>query len=259
MQLYPSSIQFTNNVARFPFYFEGKPLPEVFCALTSRSFGNVLELSDGHYPIREKFYRLQGYDAPLCYACTQVHSRKVVLVNKHTANDYPEGDGLLTLDSSIALSVTVADCLPIFLYDTKSGAMGMLHSGWKGTGIVKVALELMRKSFGTEAKNIAAVLGPCIQSCCYQVDEERANQFEAEFSSLKSSYPLGAVTKRITADNQNQYYLNLQAANAALLEEAGVENLAYTEDCTFMDKRFGSFRREGKNYTRMAALVGKIK
>jgi YfiH family protein len=260
IQLYPFSIQFINDVVRFPFYFEGKKLDEVFCALTSRSFGNVLELNGGHYSVREKFYQSQGFEVPLCYACTQVHSRKVFIIDRHTPNNCPEGDGLITLDSSIALSVTVADCLPVFLYDTVSGAMGMLHSGWKGTGIVKAAIDMMHQSFGSEAKNIAAVLGPCIQSCCYQVDEERANQFETEFGSLKSSYPLGPVTKRIKAPDENRdlCYLNLQAANAALLEEAGVEHLAYTKDCTFMDNRFGSFRREGKTYTRMAALVGKV-
>ncbi|MDR2900082.1 MAG: peptidoglycan editing factor PgeF [Treponema sp.] len=260
MNLYPFSVHFFDDVARFPFCFEGKPLDRPFCALSSRSLGNVLEREDGKYPVREAFYKSQGYKPAQCFACTQVHSRKVLLIDETTPNNYPEGDGLITMEPHIALSVTVADCLPVFLYDTKSGATGILHSGWKGTGIVKVAIEMMNHSFGSEAKNIAAVLGPCIQACCYQVDEERANQFEAEFGSLKSSYPLGSVTKRVKAPDENRdlCYLNLQAANAALLEEAGVEHLAYTKDCTFMDERFGSFRREGKTYTRMAALVGKV-
>jgi YfiH family protein len=271
IHLYPFSIQFHNDVARFPFYFEGKPLDNTFCALSSRSFGNVLECEDGHYPVREKFYRSQEFEPELCYACTQVHSRVVLIINKSTPNDYPEGDGLITLDSELALSVTVADCLPIFLYDTKTSAMGILHSGWKGTGIVKIALEMMYQSFGSEAKNIAAVFGPCIQSCCYQVNEERAKIFEQEFASLKSTYPLGAVVsrngslenviKKVKAPDEKKdlWYLNLQAANAALLEEAGVEHLAYAEDCTCMDDRFGSYRREKDAYTRMAALIGRVR
>jgi YfiH family protein len=262
MHLYPFSIDFSNNnVARFSFYFEGKKLENPFCALTAQSFGNVLDCENGRYPIREKFYQSLGYNPYLCYACTQIHSQNVLIIDKDTLNNYPEGDGLLTIDSELALSVTIADCLPIFLYDTKSGATGILHSGWKGTGIVKIALEMMHQSFGSEAKNIAAVFGPCIQDCCYQVDEERIKLFETEFGSLKSTYPLGAVSKRVKVPDENQYlcYLNLQAANAALLEEAGVEHLSYTKDCTFMDEHFGSFRREGKMYTRMAALVGKVK
>jgi YfiH family protein len=257
VKLYTFSIQFFDDVARFPFYFEGEKLEKPFCALSSRALGNVLELSEGTYPIREAFYKSCGYNQNQCYACTQIHSKRVILVDKNTSNNYPEGDGLLTRDSELALSVTVADCLPIFLYDTKTNAIGILHSGWKGTGIVKIALEKMKQSFGTEAKNIAALLGPCIQVCCYQVDEERANLFEAEFGSLKSSYPLGTVINKMKTADENQLlcYLNLQAANAALLEEAGVEHLAYTKDCTFTDNRFGSFRREGKAYTRMAALV----
>lgn len=261
MHLYPFSIQSSHDTARFHFYFEGEKLERSFCALSSRSLGNVLELRDGHYPVREKFYQSQGYNPSLCYACTQIHSRDVLVVDKDTPNNYPKGDGLLTLDSELALSVTVADCLPIFLYDTKSGAMGMLHSGWKGTGIVKTALDTMTQSFGSNAKNIAAVFGPCIQACCYNVDEERGKTFNAEFGFLKSTYPLGPVIKWVKDADQNKdlCYLDLQAANAALLEEAGVEHLAYTEDCTFMDDRFGSFRREGQTYTRMATLVGTVK
>lgn len=258
MRLYPFSIQFVNGAARFPFYFKGKPLQEVFCALSSRSFGNILEFDDGRYPVREKFYQSQGYNPVQCYACTQIHSRTILVIDENTPNNYPEGDGLLTRNPSLALSVTIADCLPVFLFDTKNGAMGMLHSGWKGTGIVKNAVERMKHSFNTEAKNVAAVLGPCIQSCCYQVDEKRAEMFETEFGSIQSGYPLGPVTKRVNAPDENRYlcYLDLQAANTALLEEAGIEHVAYTRNCTFTDDRFGSFRREGNAYTRMAALIG---
>ncbi len=258
---YPFSVSFSGDAARFPFFYEGQPLEEPFCALSSRSFGNVLELNDGQYPVREAFYRSQGYDPLHCYACTQTHSRRVIIIDKHTPNTYPEGDGLLTLNPELALSVTVADCLPIFLYDTNTRALGMLHSGWKGTGIVRTALETMNRSWGTRPEEVAAVLGPCIQGCCYQVDEERAGVFEAEFGSLKSTYPLGRVTKITETHDQtgDLWYLKLQAANAALLEEAGVRHMAYAEDCTFMDDRFGSFRREGQTYTRMAALAGKIR
>jgi YfiH family protein len=152
--------------------------------------------------------------------------------------------------------VTVADCLPVFLYDTGSGAFGLLHSGWRGTGIVLSALALMKERWHTRPEALAAVLGPCIGVCCYQVDGERAAAFEGEFGG-GGPYPLGPVTeRRVQAEGNPRRYLNLRAANARLLAAAGVRHIAVCGDCTFTDERLGSYRREGRDYTRMAALTG---
>jgi copper oxidase (laccase) domain-containing protein len=140
----------------------------------------------------------------------------------------------------------------VFLYDTETGAYALLHSGWKGTGIVLNALSMMTRLWGTRPAGLAALLGPCIRPCCYRVDEGRAALFEAEFGGSSGAYPLGPVVRR-SAEGPA---LDLQAANARLLSGAGVRNLSYCVDCTFTDPRLGSFRREGPAYTRMLALLG---
>jgi copper oxidase (laccase) domain-containing protein len=90
------------------------------------------------------------------------------------------------------------------------------------------------------------------------VDEARAVAFEAEFGAGNSNpvsadtHPLGPVVKR----NEGKPALDLQAANAHLLAQAGARNISYCEDCTFTDQRLGSFRREGSTYTRMLAVMG---
>jgi copper oxidase (laccase) domain-containing protein len=146
----------------------------------------------------------------------------------------------------------VADSLPVFLLDKEKGYWAALHSGWKGTGIVLKALEIM-KNAGTATEAIAAVLGPCIQSCCYCVDEERAKQFETKFGRPLPDDPMGPVTRR----DESHWYINLQAANARLLSAAGVRHISYCTDCTFTDPGLGSFRREGgQSYTRMIAMAG---
>jgi copper oxidase (laccase) domain-containing protein len=102
------------------------------------------------------------------------------------------------------------------------------------------------------------VLGPCIQHCCYRVDEERARSFEAEFGgSDAGEFPLGPViSERPDLPGGPGFSLNLQAANARLLANAGVRNIAACRNCTFTDTRLGSFRREGADsYTRMLALL----
>jgi copper oxidase (laccase) domain-containing protein len=158
-------------------------------------------------------------------------------------------------DGGIVLSVTVADCLPVFLRDTGgSGGFGLVHSGWRGTGIAVRALRRMEGEWGVRPEETAAVLGPCIRSCCYRVEEERARAFEEEFGGPGGAYPLGPVTE----EKSGGFFINLQAANARLLANAGVRNIAVCEDCTFTDERLGSFRREGPGFSHMAALLGRL-
>ena len=84
----------------------------------------------------------------------------------------PDSDGLVTCQAGIVLAIYVADCGAIWLADRESGAIGLLHSGKKGTegNIFEVALGVMTKQFGTRAENITAVLSPCIRKPVYDVD-----------------------------------------------------------------------------------------
>lgn len=84
----------------------------------------------------------------------------------------PAVDGLLTAKPGVALAVYVADCGAIWLADRGTGAIGLLHSGRKGTeeDILGRALERMASDFGTHAGDVTAVLGPCIRPPHYEVD-----------------------------------------------------------------------------------------
>jgi YfiH family protein len=204
-------------------------------------------MAESGNPARLSLFRLMNLDPARVFSLRQIHSREVLVVDRGGRPGAP-GDGMLSADREIVLSVTAADCLPVFLYDTESGAFGLLHSGWKGTGIVLRALRLMAEQWRARPGALAAVLGPCIGPCCYRVDGERAAAFEKEFGA-------GAV-RREEAEDGTRSFLDLRAANIGLLEGAGVRNIAVCEDCTFSDERLGSFRREGPRYTHMAALAG---
>jgi copper oxidase (laccase) domain-containing protein len=84
----------------------------------------------------------------------------------------PGVDGLITREPGLTLTIYVADCGAIWLADRKSGAIGLLHSGKKGTesNILQQALELMAECFGTRPEDVIAVLGPCIRPPDYEVD-----------------------------------------------------------------------------------------
>ena len=171
----------------------------------------------------------------------QTHSKKVLSVTRSSIlpND---GDGGVTADPDLVLSITVADCLPIALVDLSTGAFSLVHSGWKGTGIVVNALNKMGHLYGSRPADIKAIIGPGIGSCCYNVPEERAGLF--------SDY--GAVIHR-----DGQFFLDLKAANSALLSRAGVQDVEVSPLCTCCTDYLGSFRREGpERFTRMLAVVG---
>ncbi|QQO11132.1 polyphenol oxidase family protein [Breznakiella homolactica] len=264
MHLHPFTLSFSGAPlqARFPFYFDGQRPEGISCALSSRPAGSMAYSREDGGRERAVFFRSLGFDPEKVYSCAQVHSRDTAAVEPGTPNTRPRVDGLAAsrdlLRGGTALSVTVADCLPVFLWDSEHGACAVLHSGWKGTGIARNALALMAERWQTRPAAVAAVLGPCIRSCCYRVDGERARVFEDEFGGHGGDYPLGPVVRKEPAPDENGFlwYLDLQAANARILAAAGVRNLAYCEDCTFTDERLGSFRREGPEYTRMAAVIG---
>ncbi|MDR1074627.1 MAG: polyphenol oxidase family protein [Treponema sp.] len=247
----------------FPFFFEGKPVSGISCMLSAHGAGSMDVRETGR---RNAFLQKTGVDPAKTFACSQTHSQthsqNVAVIGiadgERSAAILYDADGLASGAgcgaANVYLSVTVADCLPVYMFDMETGAFSVVHSGWKGTGIVLNAL-IALKSMNAEAhpEAVCAVLGPCICGKCYHVDEERRRVFEARFGGeaygSSVEYPLGGVVKSDCLD--------LKAANAALLANAGVRNIAYCENCTFTDERLGSFRREGKNFTKMMAVIGR--
>lgn len=174
--------------------------------------------------------------------CRQEHTRIVRVV---TPLDKPGqlGDGLLTQDEGIVLGITVADCLPILLWDPRNQVRGLLHSGWKGTGILAEGVSLMGKTYGTDPKDLHILFGPCIRSCCYRVDAERAEW-------LKRQFGMGASELR-----EGAYYVDLVRANQNIAEGLSIRSIEVVEGCTCCDTRFHSYRREGpSNFQRMLVL-----
>lgn len=155
------------------------------------------------------------------------------------------GDGFITNDKLFIPVVTVADCMPIFLFDPNTKMFGVCHSGWKGTGIATNAIKLANKLYGTNPKDVLVVMGPHIQSCCYDIDKDRAGYFITNFGE----------NSIIKSKIQDKYSLSLATANKNNLVQNGIleENITISNLCTCCCKKtdvlepeflFGSFRRE---------------
>lgn len=224
----------------------GTGAPQAFLSLLAA--GDMGFGDDENYGKRAAWLGSLGFDPQLAMSPDLVHSRTVIEAASPSAVRCVEADGMVAPPGTpvgASLVITVADCMPIFIYDSGSGAFGLLHSGWKGTGILASALRLMADSHGTMARDVSVSFGPHIGACCYRVDEARAAAFADEFGSAAVNRDNGWPS------------LDLVAANIGLAESLGIGSVHVVDGCTFCDDSFGSFRRQGAgHFTRMAAALG---
>ncbi len=205
----------------------------------------------------------------------QIHSDLIHVV-RSPEPERPAGDGMVTNVPEIVLAVLTADCFPVLLVDKKNHAVGAFHAGWRGT-VQRVAVKglgIMRHEYGTEPRDVVAVIGPGIQNCCYEVGEEVRAKFESQFAfadklfhytrdsdPVREKYPLLFMNMRAPGhgDLCEKLHLDLQLANRLQLEEAGVpaKQISAIPGCTACDtRRFFSHRAEKGHTGRMMAAVG---
>lgn len=138
-------------------------------------------------------------------------------------------DGLVTDVPGLCLVAFFADCVPLYFVDPVKRAIGLSHSGWRGTvgKIGKATVELMQQQYGSDPADILAAVGPSICQDCYEVSEDVIEQFMANFSE-------GTWTELFYRKANGKYQLNLWKANEYIFEEAGIrkEHIAVTNLCT---------------------------
>ena len=104
----------------------------------------------------------------------QVHGSKIAIVDVPGGADKQFGgcDGFITKQRRIALGIHVADCCAVYIVDPKKPAIGLVHSGKKGTelGVVANAIAQMKAHFGSNPADLVVQLSPCIRPPHYEVD-----------------------------------------------------------------------------------------
>ena len=143
--------------------------------------------------------------------------------------DYQDVDGLITNDPQVVLTTFYADCVPIYLVDPVKRAVGLCHSGWRGTvgRISQVMIREMEAAFGSRPEDLLVAIGPSICQECYVVSNVVTDQFRENFQEKDWN--------RLFYQKENgKYQLNLWTANEIILEEAGVrkEHISTTDLCT---------------------------
>lgn len=130
---------------------------------------------------RERFLNRIHLSSQQLVIPRQIHGNHTVVV--HTPGEFLNADAVLTAVSGIALSVQVADCLPIFLYDSNRVCIGLVHAGWRGTlnGISSQTVRTMAAEFQSNPSDIWAFVGPSIGPLCYEVGESVKSQFNPAY------------------------------------------------------------------------------
>lgn len=208
---------------------------------------------DREEDVQENYRRLAdaaGFSVEDIVTSDQTHTTNIELVTEAdrgcgvmSPRKYKDVDGMVTNVPGVILATFYADCVPLYFIDPVNKAVGLSHSGWRGTvgRMGAVTAERMQKEFGTEPSALYAAIGPSICQDCYEVSEDVILEFQKSFAEkhwddLYYSKPDG------------KYQLNLWKANKIILMEAGVpeDHISMPNLCTCCNPDFLFSHRASK-------------
>ncbi len=225
---------------------------------------------DDKTAVDENFRRAAGFfdtTPDMVVSAYQTHTSNILRVGMKDAGSgvvrerlYPDADGLITDVPGLLLTTSHADCTPIFIADPAHKAIGMVHSGWKGTAacIAANAVRAMQDEFGTDPEDIVAAIGPCICGACYEVGDDVADRFISAYGSLTSFSDCNGTGPMLKPLDNGKYLLNQKAVNVRILMNAGVcrRNISVSGLCTYeREDIFFSHRKMGEKRGNLRAFI----
>lgn len=205
--------------------------------------------------VKENYRRMAQFlnvDMQRMVLSHQTHTTNVRVVTEADAGkgvvrerDYQDVDGLVTNVPGITLVTFYADCVPLYILDPVHQAIGLSHSGWRGTvnRMGEETLRVMNRVYGTKTSEVIVCIGPSICRDCFEVGKEVADCFEPNLSYRKEN---------------GKYQLDLWWANQNIFLNAGVlkEQIHITDICTKCNSKWlFSHRKHGENRGNLAAFL----
>jgi len=213
--------------------------------------------------VKENFRRITKaigieYDS-LCLSY-QIHSTNVKPVGEEDRGlgiikdrPYNDIDGLITNSNKVSLVTFFADCIPLFFVDTKNKAIGLSHSGWRGTvgKMAQVTLNAMADNYNSSPSDIILCIGPGICKDCYEVSSDVYEEFKKNFNFCD-------INTIISPNKKGRYQLDLYEANRQLALNIGIpeENIHVSDICTHCNSEYlFSHRKHGDRRGNLAAFL----
>jgi len=219
---------------------------------------------DSEEAVRENYRRMAdalGFSCEDIVTSDQTHTTNVRVITEEDRGNgitrprpYTDVDGMVTNVPGLVLATFYADCVPLFFVDPIHGAVGLSHSGWRGTAgkIGAVTVEKMRETYGTRPEDIYSAIGPSICQECYEVSEDVIEEFKKSFQ--KKDWESLFYKK----DN-GKYQLDLWEANRIIMIEAGIQesHISMPGICTCHNAEFLFSHRASKGKRgNLAAFLG---
>lgn len=187
-------------------------------------FGTKTEVKENRKKIFKQF-GIKPYDL---IEAQQIHGTRILpLYEENTkmwrGHNVTGVDGFVMDQSSTAIMIRVADCVPLVLYDPDHHTFGAFHVGWRGAvkNMHILGLEMLTAQYDTNPRSVLAWIGPSAHKCCYHAKDK------PEQSTDKDWKPF--IKKR-----KNLWWVDIPGYIAQSLKKAGMfkKNIHQSDDCT---------------------------
>jgi YfiH family protein len=195
---------------------------------------------------RKKFFSSLGINESTLVHANQVHSDGVMVVN--SPGLYPKTDAIITSQAGLNLVISVADCMPVMIFDPVKMVIANIHSGWRGTqkNIAGKTIGIMATELFCNTADMLVFTGPAISKKNFEVDKDVADIFDEKYVSGKPG-----VKGKYLIDTGEMVYDSL--IKGGILPE----NIERSSLCTYDESdKLHSYRRDGNLSGRMFSVIG---
>jgi len=180
------------------------------------------------------FFKNKGLDSKIRISAGLAHKNKVSIVDNINKNQsIPDCDALITNQNKFLLTITVADCLPIYFYNKNKKIVALAHAGWRGVNskIAKEVINIFINHYDSNPNDIEVFIGPHIKDCHFEVKDDVSSQFKISDSVIRDK----------------KTYINLSKIVREQLLQLNInnDNINTSDECTYcLSDKYFSYRRD---------------
>ena len=190
-----------------------------------------------------------GFESSRLVLLNQMHQDGILVLREplQTTGSRLEYDAMITDAPHLVLGIRTADCLPIFIADTRKKVIAAVHAGRQGTAlrITAKVLRKMKDVFDCRPNDLLVVMGPSIGPCCYEIDDKVFHAGWEPFAAARGG---------------GKWMLDLTQINIDQARAEGIDRsqISWIHLCTCCHPDlFFSYRREGRT-GRQLSFIGMV-